>query len=132
MAENSAHNNLWFVNIDRDIYRQSQFTDQLRVTRQLTLIVIKQGSEITRVINEPYERKIRAFLDTALSAWSTMLFTEKDNQPAVKTFAINSSKSGSQMRTFPDSSISILDGSLLTQTKLCPKFERQAPDTKPT
>ena len=42
------------------------------------------------------------------------------------------SKSGSQMRTFPDSSISILDGSLLTQTKLCPKSERQTPDTKPT
>lgn len=68
MAENSAYNNLSFVNVDWDTFGQSQFADRLRVTRHSTLIVMKQGSEITRVVNEPYERKIRAFLDTALSA----------------------------------------------------------------
>ena len=68
MAENSEYNTLSFVNVDWDTFGHSQFADRLRVKRHSTLIVMKQGAEVTRVVNEPYERKMRAFLDAALLA----------------------------------------------------------------
>jgi hypothetical protein len=41
---------------------------RLKVKRHSTLIVMKMGVEVTRMVNEPYERKMRALLDAALAA----------------------------------------------------------------
>jgi hypothetical protein len=41
---------------------------RLKVKRHSTLIVMKMGVEVTRMVNKPYERKMRALLDAALAA----------------------------------------------------------------
>ena len=39
-----------------------------RITRHSTRIFMKNCVEVTQIINEPYEQKMRAFLDAALAA----------------------------------------------------------------
>lgn len=68
LAENAEYSRLTFIDIDWDTYGMSQLTQKLNVTRRSTLLVIKRGEELARLENEPYERKLRAFLDTALAA----------------------------------------------------------------
>lgn len=68
IAENPGYGQLTFVDIDWDTFGQSQMTQRMKVTRRSTLVVMKGGQEIARIVNEPYERKMRAFLDQALAA----------------------------------------------------------------
>ncbi|MEL6564818.1 MAG: thioredoxin family protein [Pseudomonadota bacterium] len=68
LAENPAYQRLSFVDIDWDTFGQSQLTQRLKVKRRSTLLVMKQGEEIARLENEPYARRVRALLDTALAA----------------------------------------------------------------
>lgn len=68
IAENPEYQNLSFVDIDWDTYGQSVLASRLKVTRNSTLVIMKQGKEVSRIVNQPYERKIRTFLDTALAA----------------------------------------------------------------
>ena len=68
IGENPAYSNLTFVDIDWDTFGQSVLTNRMKVTRRSTLVVMKGKREIIRIENEPYERKIRALLDAALSA----------------------------------------------------------------
>jgi thioredoxin 1 len=65
---NAEYSGLTFVDVNWDTFGQSILADRLRVTRHSTLIAMKQGVEVTRIVNEPYERKMRAFLDAALAA----------------------------------------------------------------
>lgn len=68
LAENPAYAQLTFVDVDWDTFGRSQMTERLKVTRRSTLVVMKNGSEVTRLVNEPYARKVRALLDAALAA----------------------------------------------------------------
>ena len=68
LAENPAYQSLQFVDIDWDTFGPSQLTQRLKVTRRSTLLVMKRGQEIARLENEPYARRVRALLDTALAA----------------------------------------------------------------
>mgnify|MGYP001793909185 FL=1 len=68
IAENPAYQRLSFVDIDWDTFGQSQLTQRLKVKRRSTLLVMKRGTEIARLENEPYARRVRALLDTALAA----------------------------------------------------------------
>ena len=68
IGENPAYNSLTFVDVNWDHYGQSVMANRMKVRRHSTLIVMKKGVEVTRVVNEPFERKIRAFLDAALAA----------------------------------------------------------------
>mmetsp|Transcript_6976 Transcript_6976/g.11202 ORF Transcript_6976/g.11202 Transcript_6976/m.11202 type:complete len:132 (+) Transcript_6976:959-1354(+) len=68
LAANPAYGRLTFVDVDWDTFGRSQMTERLKVTRRSTLLVMKNGSEVTRLVNEPYERKVRALLDAALAA----------------------------------------------------------------
>jgi hypothetical protein len=43
-------------------------TERLKVTRRSTLLVMKNGTEVARLVNEPQARKVRALLDAALAA----------------------------------------------------------------
>lgn len=67
ISENPAYGALTFVDVDWDTFGRSQMTQRLKITRRSTLVVMKQGKEITRIVNEPYERNMRAFLDAALA-----------------------------------------------------------------
>lgn len=68
LADNPEYGRLSFVDIDWDTFGQSQLTQRLKVKRRSTLLVMKRGKEIARLENEPYARKVRALLDTALTA----------------------------------------------------------------
>ncbi|MEL7132211.1 MAG: thioredoxin family protein [Pseudomonadota bacterium] len=68
LAENPAYTNLTFLDVDWDTFGPSQMTQRLRVERRSTLLVMKNGEEVTRLVNEPYARRVRALLDVALAA----------------------------------------------------------------
>ncbi|MFT5787252.1 MAG: thioredoxin 1 [Ascidiaceihabitans sp.] len=68
VGQNSDYRNLTFVDVNWDHYGQSVMASRLKVKRHSTLIVMKKGVEVTRMVNEPYERKMRALLDAALAA----------------------------------------------------------------
>jgi thioredoxin 1 len=68
LGQNSDYKNLTFVDVNWDHYGQSVMASRLKVKRHSTLIVMKMGVEVTRMVNEPYERKMRALLDAALAA----------------------------------------------------------------
>ena len=68
LGQNSDYRNLTFVDVNWDHYEQSVMASRLKVKRHSTLIVMKMGIEITRMVNEPYERKMPTLLDAALAA----------------------------------------------------------------
>ena len=68
LGQNSDYRNLTFVDVNWDHYGKSVMASRLKVKRHSTLIVMKMGVEVTRMVNEPYERKMRALLDAALAA----------------------------------------------------------------
>jgi thioredoxin 1 len=68
IGQNSNYDSLTFVDVDWDHFGQSVMASSLEVKRHSTLIVMKNGSEVTRIVNEPYERKMRTFLDAAVAA----------------------------------------------------------------
>jgi thiol-disulfide isomerase/thioredoxin len=68
LAENPSYARLTFVEVDWDTFGRSQMTERLKVTRRSTLLVMKNGTEVARLVNEPQARKVRALLDAALAA----------------------------------------------------------------
>jgi hypothetical protein len=68
IGQNPEYNDLTFVDVSWDHYGQSVMANRLNVERHSTLIVMKNGVEVTRIVNEPYKRRMRAFLDAALVA----------------------------------------------------------------
>lgn len=57
-----------FVVVDWDTYKNDAFTTGLKVTDRATLIVLKGDEELGRLNWETGEAKIKALLDTALTA----------------------------------------------------------------
>jgi thioredoxin len=68
LADNPDYASLTFIDVDWDTFARSQLTERLKVTRHSTLLVMKNGKEIARLVNEPYDHRVRALLDTALAA----------------------------------------------------------------
>ena len=68
LAEYPTYGQLVFVDVDWDTFGRSQMTERLKVERRSTLLVMKNGKEVARLVNEPYARRVRALLDTALAA----------------------------------------------------------------
>lgn len=68
LADNPSYGQLLFVDVDWDTFGRSQLTERLKVKRRSTLLVMKNGKEVARLVNEPYARRVRALLDTALAA----------------------------------------------------------------
>jgi thiol-disulfide isomerase/thioredoxin len=68
LNENEAYRAITFVEVDWDTFGQSVLTQKLKVERNSTLLVLKNGREVARLEADPQERRIRALLDTALVA----------------------------------------------------------------
>ena len=66
LSENPDYERLTFIDVDWDTFGPSVLTQRLGVERRSTLLVVKGGKEVARLVNEPYERRIRALLDQAL------------------------------------------------------------------
>ncbi|MEL7100753.1 MAG: thioredoxin family protein [Pseudomonadota bacterium] len=68
LAHNPGYARLTIIDVDWDTYGPSQVVQRLKVERRSTLLVMKGGREVARLVNEPYARRIRALLDTAMTA----------------------------------------------------------------
>ncbi|MEO9822004.1 MAG: thioredoxin family protein [Paracoccaceae bacterium] len=68
IATHPQYKRLTFVEVDWDTFGPSVLTQRLGVKRRSTLLVMKQGKEVARVVNEPFVPPIQALLDRALTA----------------------------------------------------------------
>lgn len=68
LQDEPRYRDLTFIDVDWDTFARSQWTERLKVERRSTLIALQSREEIARIVNEPYERSLRKFLDTALAA----------------------------------------------------------------
>ena len=67
LAQNPAYTQITFVDADWDTFGRSVRVQQsLKVQRRSTLIAFQRGTEVARIVNEPFEHPMRQFLDTAL------------------------------------------------------------------
>lgn len=68
LADTPQYQRLTFVDVDWDTFGRSVLTERLGVKRRSTLLVMKGGTEITRLENDPRPARVRALLDAALAA----------------------------------------------------------------
>jgi len=68
LALNPDYARLTIIDVDWDTYGPSQVAQRLKVERRSTLLVMRGWREVARLVNEPYAHRIRALLDTALTA----------------------------------------------------------------
>ncbi len=68
IAQNPEYDQLTFVDVDWDTFGPSVWAQRLKVQRRSTLIAVRGKNEIGRIVNEPFERSIKRFLDAALAA----------------------------------------------------------------
>ena len=57
-----------FVLIDWDTFSAHAVTTSRKIPRRSTLVLIKGGKEIGRLVTQTSEQKIKAFLDTGLNS----------------------------------------------------------------
>ena len=69
ICSDDSYANLRILEVDWDTFGPSQMTQRMKITRHWTLVLLRRGQdEIARVVNKPYRRNIKAFLDTAVAA----------------------------------------------------------------
>lgn len=69
MQENPAYaKNVVFVRVDWDDFRKAEVTTSRRIPRRSTLIVLKGGDELGRIVAGTGKSEIQALMDTALTA----------------------------------------------------------------
>lgn len=62
-----------FMTVDWDTYRRHAVTKSRRIPRRSTLVLIKGGKEIGRLVAVTSERRIKALLDKALATKASAL-----------------------------------------------------------
>ncbi len=55
-----------FIKVDWDTYKNHKVTTSRRIPRRSTLVLLKGGKEVGRVVAETRESRIKALLDQAL------------------------------------------------------------------
>ena len=59
--------NITFVLVDWDTYKNAEVTTSRRIPRRSTMVLIKDGKEIGRLVAETNEREIQALLIKAVA-----------------------------------------------------------------
>ncbi len=68
-AENPSYDeNIVFVTVDWDTYKDGDLSRALQIPRRSTLVVLKGNQELGRVVAGTSRKQIKALLDTALAA----------------------------------------------------------------
>lgn len=65
---NEAYQSVTVIKVDWDLYRDDQFTKDLGVRRQSTLVMFKDGAEIDRVIGQTGEDVIGQLFEKAIAS----------------------------------------------------------------
>ena len=68
LADRPEYRALTFIDVDWDTFGPSVLSQRLKVERRSTLLVMKRGKEVARLVNEPYAHRVRELLDAALAA----------------------------------------------------------------
>lgn len=68
LEQDPSYGTLTFVDVDWDTFGPSVWAERLRIKRRSTLVALNGKTEIARLVNQPYERNLRRFLDSALAA----------------------------------------------------------------
>ena len=69
MSENPAYRDaITFIRVDWDAYRGDELTQRLNIPRRSTLVVLKGGAELGRIVAGTSKAQIKGLLDTALQA----------------------------------------------------------------
>jgi thioredoxin-like negative regulator of GroEL len=68
LAEEPRYGALTFIDVDWDTFAHAQWTERLKVERRSTLVAMRNGEEVARLVAEPSEQAVRRFLDMALTA----------------------------------------------------------------
>ena len=69
MAANPAYEaNISFIKVDWDLHSGSALASRLNIPRRSTLVVLKGDQELGRIVASTSTDKIKALMDTALSA----------------------------------------------------------------
>ena len=67
-ASNSEYDkSITFVLIDWDTFKSDSITTSRKIARRSTLVLIKGGVEIGRLVAQASEQKLRAFIDAGLN-----------------------------------------------------------------
>ncbi|MCR8826779.1 thioredoxin family protein [Pseudosulfitobacter koreensis] len=68
LSRTPAYRELQFIDVNWDTYGPSRMAARLKVDRRSSLLVMKSGAELARLVNQPQAHKIRELLDAALNA----------------------------------------------------------------
>lgn len=68
LMANPAYGQLTFIDVDWDTFGRSRLTERLKVERRSTLLVVKEGREVARLVADPALHRVQGLLDTALTA----------------------------------------------------------------
>ena len=69
LCEGDRYSDLSIVEVDWDTFGPSQMAERLKVRRQSTLVALRGREVQARLENEPFEHRVRAFLDQAVAAF---------------------------------------------------------------
>ena len=56
-----------FVLVDWDTYKKHEVTTSRKIPRRSTLVLIKNGEEVKRLVAQTSEKKIKTFLDIGIA-----------------------------------------------------------------
>ncbi len=69
LRKNPAYEDaITFINVDWDKHRNSDLARELKIPRRSTLVVLKGDQELGRIVAGTNKNKIKALMDTALTA----------------------------------------------------------------
>jgi thioredoxin 1 len=69
LRKNPAYEDaITFINVDWDKHRNSDLSRELKIPRRSTLVVLKGDQELGRIVAGTNKNKIKALMDTALTA----------------------------------------------------------------
>ena len=65
-SEPKYNQSITFVLVDWDTYKKHEVTTSRRIPRRSTLVLIKNGEEVKRLVAQTSEEKIKTFLDIGI------------------------------------------------------------------
>ena len=66
-SEPKYNQSITFVLVDWDTYKKHEVTTSRKIPRRSTLVLIKNGEEVKRLVAQTSEGKIKTFLDIGIT-----------------------------------------------------------------
>ncbi len=66
-SEPKYNQSITFVLVDWDTYKKHEVTTSRKIPRRSTLVLLKNGEEVKRLVAQTSEEKIKTFLDIGIT-----------------------------------------------------------------